>query len=393
MAPYLVLSAVVPSFLFIWYFYATDKHREPLSILLATFGFGILTVFPVLLVADPIQKIVSQWTDPFIRGAGEAFLTAGLPEEFFKYVVVLCFAMRRKAFDEPMDGVVYGVVASLGFATFENILYVSGGGINLAILRAVTAVPGHACFGAIMGYFIGQYKFSQASRPHLLFAAYFAPATLHSLYDFPLLTIKWASDSGQALEAETAGMLILFTLAVLLFSIAWAIRLSRNLRREQNALALLKVQQEALLIARLSEGPVQASQETGAPSVAELILAHQKVTQAWAEARVSSSQPYEGATLPKGAVPQKNKFISWLFLLLGGLLSTLGSSLVLVFLGSFGEAKGSWSDGLAAVLIFGLPALGIGLLLFRLGLKRLRPPKQGSGKAIPSEPGAAVIHR
>ena len=64
--------------------------------------------------------------------------------------------MRNRAFDEPMDGIVYGVVASLGFATLENILFVFNGGMSVAVSRAFTAVPLHAFVGAIMGYYVGQ---------------------------------------------------------------------------------------------------------------------------------------------------------------------------------------------------------------------------------------------
>ena len=57
----------------------------------------------------------------------KAFLLAAIPEEFFKLLTVLIFVYKKPAFDEPYDGIIYGAVASLGFATLENILYVSGG--------------------------------------------------------------------------------------------------------------------------------------------------------------------------------------------------------------------------------------------------------------------------
>ena len=44
-----------------------------------------------------------------------------------------------------MDGIVYGVTVSLGFATLENIFYVYGQGFNdpysIAILRSISAIP------------------------------------------------------------------------------------------------------------------------------------------------------------------------------------------------------------------------------------------------------------
>ena len=61
--------------------------------------------------------------------------------------------ISTKEFDELMDGIVYGAVASLGFATLENIMYCIDGGLSVVAIRALTAVPAHASFGAIMGYY------------------------------------------------------------------------------------------------------------------------------------------------------------------------------------------------------------------------------------------------
>ena len=69
--------------------------------------------------------------------------------------------LREKEFNEPMDGIVYGVVASLGFATYENYDYVfrlaetyNLERIDLAYIRAFSAVPMHGLNGCIMGFFL-----------------------------------------------------------------------------------------------------------------------------------------------------------------------------------------------------------------------------------------------
>ena len=71
-----------------------------------------------------------------------------------------------KEFDEPTDGMVYGVIASLGFATLENIYYVyvlkdyfETTSMTLAIVRSFSAIPAHALFGAFMGYYLMKYAF------------------------------------------------------------------------------------------------------------------------------------------------------------------------------------------------------------------------------------------
>lgn len=186
------LSALVPSLLLVWFFRSRDAHPEPAGTVWATFGLGVASIVPTLIVALPVAVALEAASlSPVPRGLLDAFLSAALPEEAFKLAVLLLFAVRRPAFDEPMDGVVYGVVASLGFATLENVLYTAQGGLPIAVVRAFTAVPMHAFCGAVMGYYVGRWRFPQetgAGRGALA-AAFALPALFHGLYDFPLMAL------------------------------------------------------------------------------------------------------------------------------------------------------------------------------------------------------------
>ena len=216
-AIFTALSAVVPSALLLWYFRSRDVHPEPGATLFKTFLLGVFVVLPVVMVAMPVAGAIdSTARNPYLQGALEAFLTAAFPEELFKLLVVVAYCAPHKDFDEPMDGIVYGAVASLGFATLENVLYVSDGGIGLAVVRALTAVPGHAMTGAIMGYFVGQAKFSASGRGARVATGYFVAVLLHGLYDFPLITTKVFYDRGEDVFGA-AGALVLLALATLVF--------------------------------------------------------------------------------------------------------------------------------------------------------------------------------
>src|SRR5205823_3833219 len=145
----LVGSATLPAALVLWYLYRLDEHPEPREVVLKCFLLGMIICVPVLPVAMAPPK-------PGNGGAvSEAFLAAALPEAGFKFLVLWLWARRQPAFDEPMDGIVYGATASLGFAAFENVLAVGGGGFFTALLRALTAVPAHAATGVIMGAYVG----------------------------------------------------------------------------------------------------------------------------------------------------------------------------------------------------------------------------------------------
>ena len=96
---------------------------------------------------------------------------------------------RNPEFNTSFDGVVYAVFTSLGFALWENISYVLSYGFATAIVRAVTAIPGHACFGVFMGLFYGIAKKNDArgkkgASAFYRICAFVFPALLHGAYDY-----------------------------------------------------------------------------------------------------------------------------------------------------------------------------------------------------------------
>ena len=226
-----IFCAVLPSFLLLWYFYKRDLNPEPRAVLIKTFLLGILAVVPVIICVLPLSLFNSKLNHPLLAGLYSALLCAAVPEEFFKYRVITRYSARHPAFDEPMDGVVYGAAASLGFATLENILYVVDGGWIVAVVRAFTAVPCHACLGAILGYYVGQARFDirRKMTPRL---GLFVAILLHALYDFPLLVMAGLDEDSSEKSVWVVGLLI-FALAVLVFEIVWTLRIVRRLRREQ----------------------------------------------------------------------------------------------------------------------------------------------------------------
>jgi RsiW-degrading membrane proteinase PrsW (M82 family) len=121
------------------------------------------------------------------NAAYTAFIVAGLTEESMKYLAFCIFFWKDKDFNERFDGIVYAVYIALGFAGIENILYVFTGGIGVGIVRALTAVPAHALFGIIMGYYFGMARFSTDRRSIYLILAFIFPYLFHGLYDFLLM--------------------------------------------------------------------------------------------------------------------------------------------------------------------------------------------------------------
>ena len=182
----LLLLAIAPICIIILYVYFKDKYdKEPKRLLLFSFLLGaivsIIVTTIIYIIFDILLPLEDQFSVPqqFIK----AFLVVGLTEEFSKYIIVRYYAQPKKAFNEPYDGIMYAVMVSMGFAASENIMYVLESGYITGILRALTAVPAHATFGILMGYFMGKAKFSK-NRIKLNLLGLLLAIIFHGFYDF-----------------------------------------------------------------------------------------------------------------------------------------------------------------------------------------------------------------
>jgi RsiW-degrading membrane proteinase PrsW (M82 family) len=169
-----------------------DKYeREPRRLLIKAFLLGGGLVIPVLFVELTLN--VFDMADANLIAAGyTAFVVAGLVEESFKYLIFFLFVWKDREFNEMYDGIVYAVFISMGFATVENLAYVLSSGFNTALLRSLTAVPAHALFAVVMGYYLGIAKFVKPEyKQRYIWLGFIIPVILHGIYDFILFTQKF----------------------------------------------------------------------------------------------------------------------------------------------------------------------------------------------------------
>lgn len=196
-----VLVAAAPSVVLLSYFYLRDRYdREPLHLVALAYALGMYS----MLAADGLTSLVEGFLPPRWLSSGtlparlfDAFVMAGFLEELAKWTVFIAAVYPWRQFDEPLDGIVYGVAVSLGFATLENFLFLDRLGLGIAWQRSIFAVPAHALFGGAMGYYGGRGKVLQRAagpvrarngppwREGLL--AVLAPTAFHGAYDFALL--------------------------------------------------------------------------------------------------------------------------------------------------------------------------------------------------------------
>jgi RsiW-degrading membrane proteinase PrsW (M82 family) len=183
-----------------WLFFVRrfDRVRpEPMWLVVATFALGCLSVAPAALIELALAR-ASAWLDPSVATLGgqpwalplaiPVFTVAvGLVEEGAKLLGAWSLAGHRREFDEPVDGIIYGCAAALGFAAVENVKYFALGRMSGAViaLRAFVTVPAHMFFGAIWGYALGQRLVSRSPR---LIAFLAAAALAHGCFDAFLST-------------------------------------------------------------------------------------------------------------------------------------------------------------------------------------------------------------
>ncbi len=222
--------AVGPAAAIIIFFYSKDKNdREPFGVLLMSFLAGCLSILPAIILEQALPFFV-----PGANGfslfsvAIYTFVIIAASEEFSKYIFLRYYAYKKPSFNEPYDGIIYAIMVGMGFATIENLMYIFGADTvgaawGTAGLRALTAVPAHATFAAVMGYFVGLAKFNKGKEKQLLFRGFLLATILHGFYDFFLF------------QNQTVG-LYLGALASLIIGIRFTLKAVKMHKQHANAI-------------------------------------------------------------------------------------------------------------------------------------------------------------
>lgn len=200
----LIALAIAPGIAICLFIFHRDAfNREPKTNLLVTFVLGALSVFPAALIE---LAVIDRQANGILQMAIRAFFLVALVEEAGKFAVLRWYAFPKKSFDEPLDGIVYAVMASMGFATLENIFYVFSPGLNgyqVGFFRMFTAVPAHAVFGVLMGYYAGKAKTDPVNSVSWFLKGIGWSVFFHGAYDF-FLFLQESPEVNQ----ETAGILL-----------------------------------------------------------------------------------------------------------------------------------------------------------------------------------------
>ena len=192
----LIILSVLPVLLIGLYIYKKDREKEPTGLLFLLFAGGIMSCFLVIFLTDLLSIYM-----PFIYESIDentpfelflhAFVGIGFIEEFCKWLMTYFLGYRSKWFNETYDIIIYAVFVALGFALFENIIYVFNRGVTIGIIRAIVSVPAHTCNAVFMGHLLSKAKVCFMSgddygRQKYMILSIAIPTLLHGLYDYCL---------------------------------------------------------------------------------------------------------------------------------------------------------------------------------------------------------------
>ena len=187
----LVAAAVIPAVILLFEIYKYDRLEKESGGLLRSLVLKGIVATALAVVTEKIGIAILGRLfpdDSFIYYVILMYFVVGLSEEGFKYLLLRITTWNSPEFNCRFDGVVYAVFVALGFALWENISYVFSYGLGTALVRAVTAVPGHACFGVFMGTWYGLAKKQQLWGQEDLSVvsrtvAVVLPVLIHGTYD------------------------------------------------------------------------------------------------------------------------------------------------------------------------------------------------------------------
>src|SRR3984885_15033680 len=227
-------AAVAPALLILWLVVAADERPGPPAKVWTAFFLGAASISLLGLIRAPFAALLPAPDNPWLAQGLHSLFGVALPEESVKILVIAIVSVWRRPIGNPMDPVVYGAAAGLGFAAYENLAYLvqhADMWQSLAALRSVLTVPFHGALGIIAGAYLAIARSGTAlgaHRHHRDWARIsswllvpFAPIALHAAFDFPLLTLQQNPD----IDGTTRAMLGSTSVLIGFSSIAFAIRL------------------------------------------------------------------------------------------------------------------------------------------------------------------------
>jgi len=194
----LIIFALLPSLIWLLFFLKKDANPESKEMILKVFLWGMLATLPIIsfyLLAElfdltkDISRIISSSPLTIIL---YYFVGIALIEEVLKYLVVSGKVLKSSELDEPPDVMLYMIIAALGFAALENILYLFRPETISEIFwtnlfRFLAPVFGHALWSGTLGYFLALSFYEPRQKLKLLTIGFSLAVFLHAAFNYVII--------------------------------------------------------------------------------------------------------------------------------------------------------------------------------------------------------------
>lgn len=197
-----IIFGILPSLTWLSYYLKKDLHPEPKRAIVRIFLWGAVVTIPVFFLQIGMSYLLDKSSfSPVVLSLVYWFLVISFTEEIFKFLVVKFKALNSPDLDEPADVVIYMVVAALGFAAVENILYLFAPSPEVAFeavvnrtliitfIRFIGATFLHTLCSAVVGYALAISYADQKNKNFEFAFGLIMAVLLHGLYDFSIMTL------------------------------------------------------------------------------------------------------------------------------------------------------------------------------------------------------------
>ena len=216
----LIALGLLPSLIWLVFYFREDCHPEPKYLITRTFLMGMI-ISPVAIILQLGLLKINTGLFTITEDSAPFFLWAAFIEEIIKFYAVKMVILNNPEFDEPVDAMIYMVTAGLGFAAIENILVMfriipdgATAALGVWTLRFMGAILLHALSSAILGYFLAISWFYQHHRKKLIFIGLFMATLFHFAFNTFLSSLN---NQFIGLMYSTSLLLIMAFLVAILF--------------------------------------------------------------------------------------------------------------------------------------------------------------------------------
>lgn len=193
---YAIIGGIVPALIWLFFWLNEDCHPEPKRVILLAFVSGMFAI-PAALISETIwEGFVNVFFSSLAVVNFSLIIGFAFIEESLKWLLVRLMIFWRRAYDEPVDAMIYMITGALGFAALENILYLLPEfhnslflGITTGNLRFIGATLLHALSSGVLGFFLAHNFCNSRLRKFFGRAmGLLLATTLHAIFNIVILT-------------------------------------------------------------------------------------------------------------------------------------------------------------------------------------------------------------